>query len=212
MVLNYTGDDQRNTPVTLVASELELRICCLLPAMHAISGCNSVSSFSHTGKTTTFQTLKNKLRWIPLTLFKKFVCYYFNSLCMLLYDVNKSGSSVNELWYRMFTKNNLSEDRLSPTLNALALHLRRASIFFPQELFFFIYQNIKYNIGKNFLLFLYPRFIKQVFFLRYTKVSKCFSVKLSFIIHLWHWTKTMLFIIIILKAQRRKLNIKKYFC
>ena len=61
MVLNYTGDDQRNTPVTLVASELELRICCLLPAMHAISGCNSVSSFSHTGKTTIFQTLKNKL-------------------------------------------------------------------------------------------------------------------------------------------------------
>ena len=29
--------------------------------MHAISGCDSVSSFSHAGKIATFQTLKNKL-------------------------------------------------------------------------------------------------------------------------------------------------------
>ena len=62
---------------------------------------------------------------------------------MLLYDVNK-------LRYRMFTKKNLSGDRLPPTLDALVLHLRRALIFFHQylfntfsELFFFIYQKYK---------------------------------------------------------------------
>ena len=44
-----------------VASELGFPICCLLPAMHAISECSSISSFSHTGKITAFQTLRNKL-------------------------------------------------------------------------------------------------------------------------------------------------------
>ena len=61
MVLNYTGDDQRYISAYLVASELGLPICCLLSAMHAILGCNSVNSFPHTGKITTFQTLKHKL-------------------------------------------------------------------------------------------------------------------------------------------------------
>ena len=41
--------------------ELGLPLCCLLPAMHAISGCDSVSSLSHIGKITTFQILKNKI-------------------------------------------------------------------------------------------------------------------------------------------------------
>ena len=57
MVLSYTGNDQKCTPVHLVASELGLPICCLLREMHAISGCNSVNSFSHTGKITAFQHL-----------------------------------------------------------------------------------------------------------------------------------------------------------
>ena len=60
MVLNYSGDDQRYIAVPLVAPELGLPICCLLPAMHAISGFNSVESFSHTGKITTIQTFKKK--------------------------------------------------------------------------------------------------------------------------------------------------------
>ena len=62
MVLNYTHNDQTYIPVNLVASELGLPICCLLPAMHAVSRCNYVSSFSHTGKTATFQTLKKQTR------------------------------------------------------------------------------------------------------------------------------------------------------
>ena len=50
-----TGDDQGYIPIHVLASELELPICCLLPAMHA--GCNLVSI----RKMTTFQTLKNKI-------------------------------------------------------------------------------------------------------------------------------------------------------
>ena len=36
MVLNYTGNDQRYAPVLLVASELGLPICCLLPGFYFI--------------------------------------------------------------------------------------------------------------------------------------------------------------------------------
>ena len=50
------------------------------------------------------------------------VCY--------LYKENKSGSSVNELRYRMFTEKNLSGDRLPSTFDALVIYLRRVLIFF----------------------------------------------------------------------------------
>ena len=61
MVLNYTGNDQIYISVHLVASKLGSPICCLLPAIHAVSRRNSISNFSHTGKTAKFQTLKRKL-------------------------------------------------------------------------------------------------------------------------------------------------------
>ena len=61
MVLNCTGNDRKYIPVHLVASKLGLPIRCLLHAMHTISRCNSVNSFLHTEKITTFQTLKHKL-------------------------------------------------------------------------------------------------------------------------------------------------------
>ena len=53
------GDDQRYIPTHVLASELGLPICCWLSAMHAV--CDSVNSFSHIRKITTFQTLKNKI-------------------------------------------------------------------------------------------------------------------------------------------------------
>ena len=79
--------------------------------MHAISRCDSITSFSHTAKITTFQTLRNKLDeltdMIELGEFPslsletpsavtsiQYVCY--------LYDENKSGSIVNELLYQTF--------------------------------------------------------------------------------------------------------------
>ena len=115
MVLNYTRDDQRYISAYLVASELGLPICCLLSAMHVILGCKSVNSFPHTGKITTFQTLKYKLDELTdmestsmnsphSSHSRKCVCCYFNSICILLYDENKSGSNVSELRYSMFTK------------------------------------------------------------------------------------------------------------
>ena len=50
-----------------------------------------------------------------------------------LYEENKSGSSVNKLRYRIFIKNNLGEDCILLTSDALVLH----HIFSP--IFLFIY-------------------------------------------------------------------------
>ena len=52
---------------------------------------------------------------------------------------------------------------------------------------------------------------KKEFFPYVTKDSpNAFLLKLSFITHLWLCKLTMPFIIMILKSQRRKLNIVKY--
>ena len=94
----------------------------LVPAMHA--GCDSVSSFSHIRKITTSQTLKktkstNRQIWstsvISFTLFSPSAVTSIQYACYL-YEDNKSGSSVNEFRYRMFTEKNLSGDRLPSTL------------------------------------------------------------------------------------------------
>ena len=50
------GGNQRYIPVHALASEIGLPICCLLPAMHVISECDS----GYIGKITTFQTFKIK--------------------------------------------------------------------------------------------------------------------------------------------------------
>ena len=129
--------------------------------MHAISRCDSVNSFSHTGN-ITFQTLKNKQNKLDklthmvnfgeypsLSLESSSVVTSIQYVCYL-HDDNKSDSSVDELQCRMFTKKNSSRDHLAPTLDVLVLHLCRALIFFHRylfnffsELFFSIYQKYK---------------------------------------------------------------------
>ena len=69
--------------------------------MHAISGCNCVSSFSRTGKITTFQTLKNKLDdltdIISALILGSPSAVTSIQYVFYLYDENKSCSSVHEL-------------------------------------------------------------------------------------------------------------------
>ena len=131
-----TGDNQRYTLTHLLASELGLQIWCLLPAMPAVSGCDSACSFSHTGKITAFQTLKNKINELTeLIDFSEFPTLYLESPSVVtliqyvyyFYKENKSVSNVNKLRHRMFIRKNVSGDPLAPTLDALVLHLRRVN-------------------------------------------------------------------------------------
>ena len=60
-------------PIHLLASELGLLKCCLLLAIRAMLGCDSVSTFSHIENIVSFQTLKNKIE--KLSLFRKSVIF-----------------------------------------------------------------------------------------------------------------------------------------
>ena len=90
----------------------------------------------------------------PSLSFRKSVCCYFNSVCIFFYDENKSGSDVNELRYRKFTKTNLRGYRLPPTLDVSVLQSINifSSIFVQYILnsFSSFIKNIKNNIEKSF--------------------------------------------------------------
>ena len=108
-----TGDDQRYIPIHVVASKSGLSIGFLLPAMHAVLECYSVSSFSHIKKVTIFRTLKNKIdeltnmidfgKFLFLPLESPSVVTSIQYVCFL-YEEYKPVSSTNKLRYRMFTK------------------------------------------------------------------------------------------------------------
>ena len=67
--------------VPKLASELGLLICCLLLAIRAISGCDSVSTFSHIEKIATFQILKNKIdKLVGIIDFGEFPSLFLESL------------------------------------------------------------------------------------------------------------------------------------
>ena len=56
-----TGNEQQLIPIHSLTSEYGLQISCLLLAINAISGCDSVSSFSRIGKRKHSRHLKRKL-------------------------------------------------------------------------------------------------------------------------------------------------------
>ena len=104
MLQSWYWYHQRYIPIHLVASELKLPICCLLPVMHAILGCNSGSSFSLIGNITAFQTLKQKIdKLTDMTDFGEFPSLSLESASIVtsiqyvcyLYGENKSGSNMN---------------------------------------------------------------------------------------------------------------------
>ena len=96
------------TPIHLLISESGLPTCCMLLAMHAMSRCDSVRTFSRIEKIATFQTLKNKIDELADVIgFCEFPSLSLESLPVVtsmhyvsyLYEEHKSGSSVNKLRY-----------------------------------------------------------------------------------------------------------------
>ena len=101
----------RDVFLQLVASKLRLSICYLLPAICAISRCDSISSFSHTGKMAAFQTLKNKQNKLELadTIdYGEFSSVSLESLSVVasiknvcyLYGDNKSAVWINNVYQK----------------------------------------------------------------------------------------------------------------
>ena len=100
-------------------------MCCLLLAINPILGCDSVSSFSRIGKRKHSRHLKREYDELAdMRDFGEFpsislecssmvaAIQFVSSLCQ-----NKATSNINELWHAIFTKKNVSGDRLPPTLS-----------------------------------------------------------------------------------------------
>ena len=131
-----TGQKGRYIPTHKVVENLGATASKMVPILYTITGCNSTSSFSGTGKNSAFSTLK---KYSPLLLDLinfdeepnlqidsessiceiKFVC--------LLHDENFKSCDINALRYKLFTKKGITGDKLPPTLNSQLQHFRRAN-------------------------------------------------------------------------------------
>ena len=108
-------------------------VCNLLPAMHALKGCNFSSNLNGIGKKGGFTTLKKhkddlvrlKNLGTDITVISNealTVCFKFISL---LYG--EATSNLNHLRYKLFTKKNLESSKLPPTEDSALYHVKRAS-------------------------------------------------------------------------------------
>lgn len=108
----------------------------LLPAVHCITGCDSTSSFAGVGKKTALDVLKANINHImsmldfgdipSLDLLADSTEAAIKYVC-LLYDKGYASTDINELRFQLFTKKRVTGEKLPPTVDALSLHLRRAT-------------------------------------------------------------------------------------
>ena len=117
-----------------VAQNIGQDLALVLPTLHAISGCDSTSSFSGLGKQKRLKVLEAHADIIAtLKMFAtnaseieepaKEAC---RSLVSLVY-CGKPFSSLNTLRYELFSRKSLASEKLPPTEDAFGLHLKRAN-------------------------------------------------------------------------------------
>ena len=116
-------------------SELERKITDALPSFHALTGCDSTSSFSGIGKAKAFEVLKSNESFIDAmailgeeenvsliveNAIQEYVCCLYGF---------KGQDDVAEVRYKIFTNGKKLPDpnRLPPTHDALILHLKRVN-------------------------------------------------------------------------------------
>ena len=134
VLISGTKSRSRIVSIRRICEKLGHEMCEVLPSLHAITGCDSVSAFATKGKKKAFDILQlyQSLRQIvgslgervpasdeDLNKIEQFVCALYN---------DHRCNSVNELRYKLFCKSkNLQSHQLPPTKAALTNHLRRAN-------------------------------------------------------------------------------------
>ena len=131
-----TGNKRGYITIHESTTSLGSSICRILPALHCITGCDSVSSFSGIGKKSGLSVLKSNIDQLvemfefgessELMLQEPVVEACIKFVC-LLYDKKSTLIDINALRHKLFTQKNISGDKLPPILDALVLHLRRAN-------------------------------------------------------------------------------------
>jgi len=134
IIISGTKSRSRTISIRKICEKLGTEVCHTLPSIHALTGCDTVSTFVGKGKKKAFDmiTLNPEVRSrvrvlgeeIPsrdehLTRVEKVVC--------ALYGDNDSHS-INDTRFKLFCKNqHLQSHQLPPTNAALMKHLKRAN-------------------------------------------------------------------------------------
>ena len=132
-----TGQHFRYIPVHKIVEVLGTERCAALPAFHAITGCDTTSSFVGRGKKSAWKTWHSfpeattafsELSAVPSEVSEKCLCL-LERFVILLYDRSSSSVSVNMVRKQLFSRKNRSLDNIPPTRlrDALLQHVKRAS-------------------------------------------------------------------------------------
>ena len=133
-LISGTRSRSRLISVPRLCEKLGPSICRVLPSLHALTGCDAVSSFAGKGKKRAFEMVRDRQvmnesvqvlgEGLPLseqsiTKLEEVVCrLHSDNLCKL----------VNDLCYKKFCKGkNVQSHQLPPTRFALQYHLKRAN-------------------------------------------------------------------------------------
>jgi hypothetical protein len=133
-IISGTKNRSRLVDVSRVCDKFGEEICELLPGLHALTGCDTVSTFSGRGKKKALTMIKESdvMRQnisalgetVPLLQdnvkgLEHFVCAMYG---------DKESLSANQTRYNLFCKSqNLQSHQLPPTESALLHHLKRAN-------------------------------------------------------------------------------------
>ena len=133
-LVSGTRSRMRRISVPHLCDKLGPQMCQVLPSLHALTGCDSISAFAGKGKKKALELVKNDevVRSSVLTLGESVPLSDTNMLkleeaiCRLYSD--RQCNAVNEVRYKMFCKvKNVQSQQLPPTSAALKQHLMRAN-------------------------------------------------------------------------------------
>ena len=125
-----TVSNIRYVPIHTIAGKLQCNVCNILPAIHAVTGCDSTSSLNRIGKRTVFNVMMKcatDLQGLEdvtndhdfLETARKFV--------LLLHGKKaKNTMSLDELRYILATTTDKPASQLPPTEDAFKQHVMRA--------------------------------------------------------------------------------------
>jgi hypothetical protein len=129
------GTHLRYIPAHSIATVLGPDRCEALPFFHAVTGCDTVSSFAGRGKPTAFETWKAYPEITPvfrsLSQTPELVSIVQRQLLerfvVLLYSRTSPVESVNEARQVLFSRGTRSIENIPPTQAALEQHINRAA-------------------------------------------------------------------------------------
>ena len=127
-----TGKSFRYLTANQIAASLTPDMSCALPMFHALTGCDTLSSFAGHGKKTAWSTWKSlpELTYAPLMLADEpkeipdDAMHVIERFVILLFDITSTFTKVDHAERKLFPQKT-SVQQIPPTRAALEKHVKR---------------------------------------------------------------------------------------